>query len=312
MLPLLNLTLLDLLLALALGLLLVLPIWLKLADQLPGERRLIARVSAFPAADSSLEGWARLQPRAFGADTAREGERIEVRIRSRGVRPPETQPPWEELGYAGARVEQDRRTLLLRHPETAHVASLALVYLSLTAQAGYLAVALWRLRRTRRGRDWLSGLFTHRTRRAVVAGLIAGMLLASVGLVYGMAIGPLATAAGVSAAGPWEALARAPLTLRIPLVLLGIAVPAFVEELFFRGVLYGRFVTHERAAWGLWVSAAAFALGRLDPINLPGYFLMGLGLAWLYGRAGNLLAPCLARLLHALFAFGTLFLSGQP
>jgi uncharacterized protein len=70
------------------------------------------------------------------------------------------------------------------------------------------------------------------------------------------------------------------------------------EEIFFRGLLH----TALRARMRFWaagsISAAVFAVFHVIPLLMPLFFVVGLGLAWLYERRGTLLAPIAA---HAAF-----------
>lgn len=76
------------------------------------------------------------------------------------------------------------------------------------------------------------------------------------------------------------------------------AVPAFVEELAFRGVLQGRLCALFGLRLGVLLASTMFALCHLAPMVLPIHFGLGLYLGWLRQRCGSLL-PCMAT--HALY-----------
>ena len=77
---------------------------------------------------------------------------------------------------------------------------------------------------------------------------------------------------------------------RLTLVLTGVAVVAvapLAEEVFYRGLIFGGL-----QRWGFWpaalVSGAVFSGVHLDPGSLIPFFIIGVVLAWLFWRRGNL------------------------
>jgi membrane protease YdiL (CAAX protease family) len=87
----------------------------------------------------------------------------------------------------------------------------------------------------------------------------------------------------------------APLPL---LVLLGVVVGPFCEELVFRGFLYGGLRTRLSRWPAAILSAVLFALSHQMPVAAPGLFVLGLLLAALYERYRSLAVPLA---LHASF-----------
>jgi membrane protease YdiL (CAAX protease family) len=77
------------------------------------------------------------------------------------------------------------------------------------------------------------------------------------------------------------------------------------EELLFRGVLYPSFKRSVGKRWALWGSALLFAAAHFNLMTFLPLTLLGLMLAWLYERTGNLLAPIVA---HSAFNLANLFL----
>jgi membrane protease YdiL (CAAX protease family) len=88
-------------------------------------------------------------------------------------------------------------------------------------------------------------------------------------------------------------------------------VPAVVEEIAFRGVIFGRLrgVLGEREAW--LVQAALFSVLHLSPVIFPTHFVMGLIFGWLRMRTGSLIP---GMILHAAWnaAIILLELKGEP
>jgi uncharacterized protein len=70
------------------------------------------------------------------------------------------------------------------------------------------------------------------------------------------------------------------------LLLIAVLVP-FVEELFFRGMLYPLLRRRAPAALAIVANAAIFALAHAIPILIPGLFVVGLFLAFLRERSGS-------------------------
>ncbi len=77
---------------------------------------------------------------------------------------------------------------------------------------------------------------------------------------------------------------------RLTIVLTGVAVVAvapLAEEVFYRGLIFGGL-----QRWGFWpaavISGAVFSGVHLDPGSLIPFFIIGVVLAWLFWRRGNL------------------------
>lgn len=87
-----------------------------------------------------------------------------------------------------------------------------------------------------------------------------------------------------------EALFQSNLLLQI--IGIGLFVP-FVEELVFRGLVYGKMRRLFSFRVAAAVSAALFALYHGNIVQLVYAFPMGLLLAWSYERWGSLSAPVL-------------------
>jgi membrane protease YdiL (CAAX protease family) len=76
--------------------------------------------------------------------------------------------------------------------------------------------------------------------------------------------------------------------------LVTVAIVVFApiaEELFFRGIVFNAWLREAGRIWAYVGSAALFAAIHLSLESLLPIFLLGLALAWVYQRTGNLLAP---------------------
>ncbi len=125
---------------------------------------------------------------------------------------------------------------------------------------------------------------------AIRAGLGWGILAwigataASAGVVWvleslGIAAEPQAAERAIQILDPW-------------LVILAVVILApIAEEVFFRGVVFNAWLREGGRRWAFIGSSALFALIHASIVALVPIFLLGLALAWIYQRTGNLLAP---------------------
>ena len=111
-----------------------------------------------------------------------------------------------------------------------------------------------------------------------------GASLASAGVVavleaLGLAVTPQVAEQALGLVEPWVAV--------VAIVVLA----PIAEELFFRGVVFNAFLRERGPRPAYLGSAALFAVIHLSIVALLPIFLLGLALAWIYDRTGNLLAP---------------------
>ncbi len=111
-----------------------------------------------------------------------------------------------------------------------------------------------------------------------------GATLASAGVVWlletvGFDAEPQAAEQAIALVDPW-------------LVVVAVVILApIAEEIFFRGVVFNAWLREGGPRWALFGSSGLFALIHLSVVALVPIFLLGLALAWVYRRTGNLLAP---------------------
>ncbi|MGZ8563692.1 MAG: CPBP family intramembrane glutamic endopeptidase, partial [Candidatus Limnocylindria bacterium] len=74
-------------------------------------------------------------------------------------------------------------------------------------------------------------------------------------------------------------------------VLSIVILAPIAEEVFFRGVVFNALLRERGPRTAYLGSAALFAVIHLSIVALLPIFLLGLALAWVYHRTGNLLAP---------------------
>ena len=76
------------------------------------------------------------------------------------------------------------------------------------------------------------------------------------------------------------------------LVIIAVVILApIAEEIFFRGVVFNALLREGGRRWAFIGSSALFAVIHISLVALVPIFLLGLALAWIYQRTGNLLAP---------------------
>jgi membrane protease YdiL (CAAX protease family) len=95
----------------------------------------------------------------------------------------------------------------------------------------------------------------------------------------GIEVEPQAAEQALDLVEPWVA------------VLAIVVLAPIAEELFFRGVVFNAFLRERGPRMAYIGSAAMFAVIHLSVVALLPIFLLGLALAWVYDRTGNLIAP---------------------
>lgn len=111
-----------------------------------------------------------------------------------------------------------------------------------------------------------------------------GATVASAGVVWlleslGFDAEPQAAEQAIALVDPW-------------LVVLAVVILApIAEEVFFRGVVFNAWLRESGLRRAVIGSSALFAIIHLSVVALVPIFLLGLALAWIYRRKGNLLAP---------------------
>ncbi len=117
-------------------------------------------------------------------------------------------------------------------------------------------------------------------------GVIAwiGATAASAGVVWvleqmGFDAEPQAAEQAIQLVDPW-------------LVIIAVVILApIAEEIFFRGVVFNAWLREGGPRWAFIGSSVVFAIIHISVVALLPIFLLGLALAWIYQRTGNLLAP---------------------
>ena len=98
------------------------------------------------------------------------------------------------------------------------------------------------------------------------------------------------TALDIEALQPEPTVGAEVVRERLSLILTGVALVAVApvaEEVFYRGLVFGGL-----QRWGFWpaavISGLIFSGVHLDPGSLIPFFIIGVTLAWLFWRRGNL------------------------
>ncbi len=161
--------------------------------------------------------------------------------------------------------------------------------LLVSAQAGLLIVGYLLVYRPR-ALAALPRLPGRDPRGAVLAGLGYGVLAWLGSSIVLVLVTALLTAIGQPPpVGPAE---QAIAMLDPWLVVIAIAIFApIAEELFFRGIVFNAWLRESGRVPAYVGSAALFAVIHLSLASFLPIFLLGIALAWVYERTGNLLAP---------------------
>jgi uncharacterized protein len=180
---------------------------------------------------------------------------------------------------------------------------------------GAVAFAAARLQRTQPAQQALETSVGARLRLGPTRASPLGVIAAAAGLVgLNFASSTVSELLRVRGGGVMDVLAQSlqgPSAGRFIAAILTIGVaPGFAEETFFRGFLQTRLA----ASWGRWpaivVTAAAFGLIHLDPVQGSLVFIAGLFLGWVVERLGGVRPSILAHVTNnvifvALAAFGS-------
>ncbi|HXY87573.1 MAG TPA: CPBP family intramembrane glutamic endopeptidase [Candidatus Acidoferrales bacterium] len=90
----------------------------------------------------------------------------------------------------------------------------------------------------------------------------------------------------------------------VPLLLLsGAIVAPIAEEVVFRGYLYKAFRERFKPVYAIGLNAALFSLFHFEPRALLWLFIIGIALAYVYEKTGNLVAPITLHMLNNMVAF---------
>ncbi len=109
--------------------------------------------------------------------------------------------------------------------------------------------------------------------------------------------------------GEYSQLFGAPSIANIALAAVGAcAIPAISEELLFRGYLLNSLSGRFSLRTSVVVSALAFSAVHFHPVNFVALFAIGVLLAVLAIRTGNLLAPMIAHFLNNAFSVAAYFM----
>lgn len=88
-----------------------------------------------------------------------------------------------------------------------------------------------------------------------------------------------------------------------PLVFLVVVIGApIVEEILFRGILFGKLIDVLSPKMAIFLSGAVFGIYHFNIIQTPNTFVMGMVLAYVYYKTGNIKEPILIHLTNNLLA----------
>ena len=253
-------------------------------------------LGARPANDAQLKVWALAQPGLVSFVTERQADNLRIRAEYRGgasQKPSATQliAEMHRLGYELRGMKGVAMGMASDYREI-FTNPLALAAMLAAMQVAFGLIGWNRIRAAVGDRRTFAYLFAGNAGRAIAFGALGGLGLLALGCVnqYGLTI-----LFGHAPPSPWDASAAMPPQAKLAFLLFGGLGAPIAEEIFFRGYLFGKFRRADCAGFGMLFSSFLFAVVHFsDPYNLPGIFLFGVCLSWLYQRTGSLLAPILA------------------
>jgi membrane protease YdiL (CAAX protease family) len=136
----------------------------------------------------------------------------------------------------------------------------------------------------------LPGLPGPNAAQAVTSGVGWGVVAWLVATLAGAAAVLLLQRLGIEAPPQAAELAIAMLDPFLVVVAVVILAP-IAEEIFFRGIVFNALLREGGRRWAFIGSSALFAVIHISLVAVVPILLLGLALAWIYQRTGNLLAP---------------------
>jgi uncharacterized protein len=126
--------------------------------------------------------------------------------------------------------------------------------------------------------------------QAIISGVGWGLVAWLVATLAGATVVFVLERLGIEA--PPQAAEQAIAMLDPFLVIVAVVILApIAEEIFFRGIVFNALLREGGRRWAFLGSAALFAVIHISLVAVLPIFLLGLALAWIYQRTGNLLAP---------------------
>lgn len=86
-------------------------------------------------------------------------------------------------------------------------------------------------------------------------------------------------------------------------LIIGSVIAPLNEEIFFRGIVLGRFLKYDFKTYGILVSSFLFAIFHFDLLSLPIIFIYGIFLSYFYIKSKSLLTPIISHMLNNFLFF---------
>lgn len=174
--------------------------------------------------------------------------------------------------------------------EIRDVRTLAVLFAGL--QLSFCLVGLFQRWLAAKQQSPLPPLFSEATYRPIAIGIVGGVGLLVLGVIYRVAMQSMF---GDQSPGPWDTAHQLPAETKFAFLLFGAVGAPIAEEIFFRGYVFGLFRRAGSIGSGIAFSGFLFAAAHItDPYNMPIIWLFGCILAWLYHRTGSLLTSMTA------------------
>lgn len=256
-------------------------------------------VEKVPPDDTALETWVLAQPSVLDCQIERKDKELRIRVEHLGLRqrPPnlEVISQMRALGYDFRGMRGGSSGLISTISELIKDAPTLAVLLAGT-QLAFGCIGFVGIRRASLSGQPLPPVVARDHWRAVVTGVLSGIVLLVFGHLYGMGLEALL---GKPPHSPWDSANAMPSATKIVFLFFGGIGAPLAEEIFFRGYLFGKF----KAAGFLWpgmiVTSLLFGVVHFsDPYNVPAICLYGAMLAWSFHHSQSLVAPILAHAIN--------------
>ncbi len=93
-------------------------------------------------------------------------------------------------------------------------------------------------------------------------------------------------------------------------LIIGAFIAPLNEEIFFRGIILGKFLKRDLKILGILISSFLFSLAHFDLFALPIIFLFGIFLSYFYIKSKSILTPIISHILNNLIFFILAFKGG--
>lgn len=289
----------SIVLALAIGLLLSMPMLAYKGLSL--DHKLRIEFGELPESDDLLRQWYYNHLNAECLHVSRNNNTVVVEYRNNNIFRRTLQPPWEAIGYKKTTLAVIDRRIHLSN--TSYILSIMII----ASQIGFLTVSLYKLRNVSVRNIINSDLRWLGESSIIGVGVLAGVIMALAGVVFGYVIQFLTDEPGASY-NRWAMINEFETFGKFSVIFLGVIIAPICEELFFRGIIFRSFTDYGYTLTGYIVSSLSFAAVHFSPENIVVYVIFGTVLSCAYRKTQSLITAIVAHSINNAIAFTILLL----